>query len=267
MEGVSAEITGNTDNISFHMEGRSVLVTGATKGIGRDLALAFGKAGCRVGATGRNISELESLKKEIEGMGCECSVYQADISDTGQCRALAEYFIGIFGTVDILINNAGLSFPERLTELDCEHWDTTINVNLRAPAVITGIIARNMMTAGSGAIINVSSNAGLAGIEEHAAYCASKFGLLGLTKVMAVEFGEYGIRVNAVAPTVVLTPMGTQVWGDPAKAAPVKARIPLGRFAWPKEVTGVALFLASDAASMIHGETIVIDGGVNAKLY
>ena len=118
-----------------------------------------------------------------------------------------------------------------------------------------------------GVIVNISSNACTAGIEEHAAYCASKFGLDGLTKVMAVELGPLGIRVNAVAPTVVLTPMGDQVWGDPVKAAPVKARIPLGRFALPGEVCELVLFLASDAASMIHGETLLVDGGVHAKLY
>jgi NAD(P)-dependent dehydrogenase (short-subunit alcohol dehydrogenase family) len=116
-------------------------------------------------------------------------------------------------------------------------------------------------------VLNISSNACMAGIEEHAAYCASKFGLDGLTKVMAVELGPLGIRVNALAPTVVLTPMGDQVWGDPAKAAPVKAKIPLGRFVLPGEVCELALFLASDAAAMIHGETILIDGGVNARLY
>ena len=124
------------------------------------------------------------------------------------------------------MNNAGLSFPEKLVDLEVGHWDTTLAVNLRAPALISRVIARKMIAAGGGAIINISSNACLAGIEEHAAYCASKFGLDGLTKVMAVELGPHNIRVNAIAPTVVLTPMGAQVWGDPQKADPVKAKIP-----------------------------------------
>jgi len=262
------KITGkNSEDVSFNLNGKSAIITGATKGIGRDLCLAFAKAGCSIGATGRNKSELESLQLEIEAIGSECSIYPADLSHTADCTYMADFFLKKYPLIDILINNAGLSFPEKIIDFDYEHWDTTLNVNLKAPAVITSVVARKMIANGSGAIVNIASNAGLAGIEEHAAYCASKFGLLGLTKVMAVELGEYGIRVNAIAPTVVLTPMGTQVWGDPEKAAPVKARIPLGRFAYPSEVTGVVLFLVSDAASMIHGETIIIDGGVNAKLY
>lgn len=255
------------ETVTFNFNGKYVLVTGATKGIGRDLSLAFAASGCTVGATGRNKAELEGLKKEIETSGGKCFIYQADLSIAEECTRMAEYFIETMPSVDILINNAGLSFPELIVDLETSHWDTTLNVNLRAPALITKIVARGMIERSAGNIINISSNAGLAGIDEHAAYCASKFGLLGLTKVMATEFGKHNIRVNAIAPTVVLTPMGTQVWGDKKKAAPVLAKIPLGRFAHPNEITGVALFLASEAASMIHGETIVIDGGVNAQLY
>ena len=253
--------------LTFDFTGQSAIVTGATKGIGRDIALAFAAAGARVAATGRNGEELKSLAKEIEDLGGECLVFAADLADAGECEAMATRFCAELGVVDILVNNAGLSIPERLLDLDAAHWDTTIAVNLRAPALVTKVVARAMIAAGGGAVVNVSSNACMAGIEEHAAYCASKFGLEGLTKVMAVELGPHNVRVNAVAPTVVLTPMGNQVWGDPAKAAPLKARIPLGRFALPAEVSAVVLFLASPAAAMVHGETILIDGGVNAKLY
>jgi len=253
-------------NITFDYTGRKVLVTGATKGIGRDIALAFAKAGATVAATGRNQSELESLSAEIAAVGGTCKTWVADLADASACTKMAEAVVATLG-VDILVNNAGISFPEPIIDLDVAHWDTTLAVNLRAPALITKVVAKSMMAKGSGAIINISSNACMAGIDEHAAYCASKFGLDGLTKVMAVELGPHGIRVNAVAPTVVLTPMGTQVWGDATKADPVKAKIPLGRFLEPKEVTDVVLFLSSDAASMIHGETILIDGGVNARLY
>jgi len=252
--------------VTFDYSGRSVLVTGATKGIGRDIALAFAKAGAAVAATGRNSGELKSLAKEITSLGGRCETFVADLADAAACTAMAEAVVKAF-KIDILVNNAGISFPERITDLDVAHWDTTLAVNLRAPALITKVVAKSMMAKGRGAIVNISSNACMAGIDEHAAYCASKFGLDGLTKVMAVELGPHGIRVNAVAPTVVLTPMGTQVWGDAAKADPVKAKIPLGRFLEPKEVTDVVLFLASEAASMIHGETILIDGGVNARLY
>ena len=254
-------------NIIYDFSGKTAVITGATKGIGRDLALAFAKAGCDIGITGRNGKELEEVAGTARGLGVRCEYRKADLADASQCLETAAYFRDTFPVIDILVNNAGLSFPEMIVDLDVEHWNTTLNVNLRAPALMTKIIVGNMIKRKKGNIVNISSNACLAGIDEHAAYCASKFGLNGLTKVMAVEFGPHNIRVNCVAPTVVLTPMGTQVWGDPKKADPVKAKIPLGRFAQPEEITEAVMFLASDACGMLHGETLVIDGGVNAKLY
>jgi len=251
----------------YDFKGRTAIVTGASKGIGRDIALALARAGADLGITGRDQRELAEVAAEARRAGVRCEVRVADLASAQDCLAMAEHFAALFPAIDLLVNNAGLSFPEKLVDLEVGHWDTTLAVNLRAPALISRVIARKMIAAGGGTIVNISSNACLAGIEEHAAYCASKFGLDGLTKVMAVELGPHNIRVNAVAPTVVLTPMGTQVWGDPKKADPVKAKIPLGRFAQPREVTAAVLFLASEGAGMIHGETLIIDGGVNAKLY
>ena len=251
----------------YDFKGRTAIVTGASKGIGRDIALALARAGANLGITGRDQRELAEVAAEARRAGVRCEVRVADLASAQDCLAMAEHFAALFPAIDLLVNNAGLSFPEKLVDLEVGHWDTTLAVNLRAPALISRVIARKMIVAGGGTIVNISSNACLAGIEEHAAYCASKFGLDGLTKVMAVELGPHNIRVNAVAPTVVLTPMGTQVWGDPKKADPVKAKIPLGRFAQPREVTAAVLFLASEGAGMIHGETLIIDGGVNAKLY
>ena len=254
-------------NISYDFTGKTILVTGATKGIGRDVALTFAYAGGMICATGRNEKELGTLTDEIEAAGSKCFTYRADLANSDDCVKMAEYFAGEMPVIDILVNNAGLSFPETLVDLDIEHWNTTLNVNLRAPAIITKIIAAKMIMQGSGSIVNISSNAGIGGIEEHAAYCASKFGFHGLAKVMAIELGPHNIRVNTVAPTVVLTPMGKQVWSDPKKADPVKKQIPLGRFAWPAEVSNTVLFLASDAASMIHGDVVLVDGGADARLY
>ena len=253
--------------ITYDFSGKTAIVTGATKGIGRDLSLAFADAGCGLGITGRNEKELLEVAEYARSKGVRCEYRKADLADAEQCLETAAWFNEKFSVIDILINNAGLSFPEMIIDLDVEHWNTTLNVNLRAPVLMTKVIVQNMIKRKKGNIINISSNACLAGIEEHGAYCASKFGLNGITKVMAVEFGPYNIRVNCVAPTVVLTPMGTQVWGDAKKADPVKAKIPLGRFAEPKEITDAVMFLASDACGMIHGETLIIDGGVNAKLY
>ncbi len=200
--------------------GKTAIVTGATKGIGRDIALSFARAGCHLGITGRNEVELREVADEAGAQGVTCRTRRADLASAAECLEMAEHFAQVFPVIDILVNNAGLSFPEKLVDLDVAHWDTTLAVNLRAPALIGKVIARKMIEQGHGVIINVSSNASLGGIEEHAAYCASKFGLHGLTKVMAVELGPHHIRVNAIAPTVVLTPMGTQVWGDPKKGGP-----------------------------------------------
>lgn len=254
-------------NIIYDFSGKTAVITGASKGIGRDLALAFAKAGCDIGITGRNEKELAEVAGLAREGGVRCEYLKADLADAAQCLKTSAFFCDKYPVIDILINNAGLSFPETIVDLDVEHWNTTLNVNLRAPVLMTKIIVQGMIKRRNGNIVNISSNACLAGIEEHAAYCASKFGLNGITKVMAVEFGPHNIRVNCVAPTVVLTPMGTQVWGDPKKADPVKSKIPLGRFAQPEEITEAVMFLASDACGMIHGETLVIDGGVNAKLY
>jgi NAD(P)-dependent dehydrogenase (short-subunit alcohol dehydrogenase family) len=256
-----------TENLSFDFSGKNVLITGATKGLGRDLSLAFARAGADLAVTGRNSKALSSLQRDVEDMGRRCVSRVCDLADREQCIEMASRFCSEFKTIDILINNAGISFPETLATLEPDHWDATLNVNLRAPALISKTVAAMMAKQGGGVIINVSSNASLAGIDEHAAYCASKFGLEGLTKVMAAELGPKNIRVNSVAPAVILTPMGLEVWGDEEKAAPLKAKTPLGRFLEPEEVVRPILFLASDGAAMIHGERLVIDGGMHARLF
>ena len=250
--------------MNIDLSGKKALVTGATKGIGRETVLRLARAGCDIGATGRNGGELASLASEVEAMGRVCRIRPADLASAAETLAMAEELISMMGGIDILVNNAGTTYPELLVDLDPGHWDITLNVNLRAPALVSKAAARVMIERGGGAIVNITSQSGLLGLELHAAYCASKFGLHGLTKVMAAELGPHGIRVNAVAPTITLTPMGAKVWGDEAKAAPMKSRIPLGRFAYPKDVADAVLFLVSDAASMINGDILILDGGFTA---
>ena len=251
--------------VTFDFSGQTALVTGATKGIGRETALALARSGCAIAATGRSPDELESLKNEVVRLGQACAIYPADLADARAAVAMAEHFCSLLDPISILINNAGVSYPELLVDLEVEHWNATIDVNLRAPALVSHVVARQMVRHRAGAIVNVASMASATALPEHAAYCASKFGLHGLTKVMALELGPSGIRVNAVGPTVVLTPMGVQVWGDPAKGDPMKAKIPLGRFAEVNEAIDAILFLASDAASMISGELLLVDGGYTAQ--
>ncbi len=258
---------------TYDFAGKSALVTGASKGIGREVSLRLAAAGCRVGATARSAGELDTLKAEIGALpgggqtaaGAACRVFPCDLADAGRIDAMTAHFVDVFDRIDFLVNNAGTTYPEPFLETDAEHWDITLAVNLRAPMLVARNVARNMASHGGGSIVQISSLAGVVGIEDHAAYCASKFGLHGLAKVMALELGPLGIRVNSVAPTVVLTPMGLKVWGDPEVGDPMKAKIPLGRFVDPSDVADAVLFLLSDAAATVHGDVLMLDGGYSAR--
>ena len=250
--------------ITYDFTGMRALVTGATQGIGRRIALDLAGSGCALAVSGRNGPGLEALAEEIRQTGVGCDAIIADLRSADEALSLGREVVRDDRRCDILVNNAGINHLETLVELDPGHWDEVINVNLRAPALISSVIARHMVERGSGTIVHVASVSGVRAFREHAAYCASKFGLHGLTQVMAVELGPHGIRVNAVGPTVVLTPLGREAWGDPAKADPMKARIPLGRFATEQDVADAVLYLASDAASMVNGQMLLVDGGFTA---
>ena len=256
--------SGEIGDLKVDLSGKNALVTGATKGIGREVALSLAAAGCNVAATGRDSEELASLAREISVLGRRCETMAADLASAKETMEMAETLSGRMDPLDILVNNAGTSFPETLLDLELEHWDATLNVNLRAPALISKIVADKMVRRRQGVIINVGSASGVLALEQHAAYCASKFGLHGLTKVMALELGPYNIRVNAIAPTIVLTPMGQKVWSDPVKNKPMMDRIPIRRFAFPRDIANVVLFLVSPASSMINGEVLMVDGGYSA---
>lgn len=251
--------------IQYDFSGKTALITGASKGIGREIAFRLARSGARIAATARNKEELDSLKTEIADAGGNCELRICDLSKPEDIQTMVEFFIGLFGQIDLLVNNAGVVYPESILNTDIEHWNQTININLRAPLLVTKIAAADMAKRGEGAIVNISSNSGLVAFEEHGSYCASKHGLHGLSKVMAIELGPLGIRVNCVAPTVTLTPMGISVWGDPEKGDPMKAKIPTGRFAEPWEIADAVLFLLSDSAKMINGDVLVIDGGYTAR--
>jgi len=248
----------------FAVSGRRALVTGGSKGIGAEVARLLAEAGADIAIVGRDAAGLAETARAVRATGRSCHVIEADLASTSEIRLAAESALRHFGTVDILVYNAGISHPATILDADVEAWDATLAVNLRAPFLLAQLVVPGMIAQGHGKIVNVSSQAGVIGLEAHAAYCASKGGLNMLTKVMAIEFGPHNIQVNAVAPTVILTPMGVKVWGDPVKSAPMLAKIPLGRFGEPIEVADLVLFLASSASNLITGETILIDGGYTA---
>ncbi|MFN3331141.1 MAG: SDR family NAD(P)-dependent oxidoreductase [Caldilinea sp.] len=248
----------------FTLTGKRALVTGGSKGIGAEAAIVLAQAGADVAIAGRDREGLQATAAQIEVAGRRCVMIEADMRTTDGPLHAAQTALDAFGVVDILVNNAGIARIAPILDSSLADWEETIAVNLRAPYLLAQALAPKMIEQKRGKIINVSSQAGVVAIEGHASYAASKGGLNMLTKVMALEWGLHNIQVNAVAPTVILTPMGTQVWGDPEKAAPMLAKIPLRRFGQPVEVADLILFLASSASDLITGETILIDGGYTA---
>lgn len=248
----------------FSIPGKRALVTGGSRGIGAAIAQVLAQAGADIAIVGRDQAGLDETAALVERAGRVCHKITADLSSAEETVQAAAQALSFFGIIDILVNNAGIARIAPLTDLTLGEWEETLTVNLTAPFLLARTLAPKMIARRSGKIINISSQAGVIALDGHGVYCASKGGLNMLTKVMAAEWGAHNIQVNAVAPTVILTPMGTEVWGDPAKSAPMLAKIPLGRFGRPLEVADLTLFLASPASDLITGETILIDGGYTA---
>ena len=250
--------------LAIDLSGRIAVVTGAGKGIGRAICLELARAGADIFGVSRTPDDLDALGEEVRVLGVRFDSCVADLVSAAAAEKVARRAT-LFGPVDVLVNNAGVARTapaEDVTEAD---WDAVMNTNLKGAFFVAQAIGRGMLERGSGRIVNVSSQAGIVGLRDHAAYCASKAGMGLLTKVLAIEWGPRGVAVNAVAPTVILTPMGEQVWGDPEVGQPMLAKIPLGRFGQPIEVASVVAFLASDLAAMINGEIVAIDGGYTAQ--
>ena len=240
------------------------LITGASRGLGAEIAAVFADAGADLVITGRDAAGLEATRQVVEKKGRRCLSVEADLRTLEGPRVAGRKALEFLGTVDILVNNAGVVFVDSLLGTSLEHWEETQNVNLRAPFLVAQTVVPKMIEQRRGKVINISSLAGVLAPEGHGAYSASKAGLNLLTQTMAAEWARFNIQANAVAPTVILTAMGQQVWGDPSKGSPMKARIPSRRFGEPVEVADLVLFLASPASDFICGQVIRIDGGLSA---
>jgi L-xylulose reductase len=234
-------------------QGKTVLVTGAGKGIGRATVADLISRGASVIALSRTPSDLAELEAE-QG----CRTIAVDLADAEATRAAVRAALPF----DYLVNNAGITALESVLDTTIENFDMVMAVNCRAPLIVAQEYARDRIARGEkGAIVNVSSIASFIGFADHAAYCASKSALDGLTRVMANELGRKGIRVNGVHPVITLTPMAVKAWSDPAKSAPMLNRIPLGRFVEPPEVAFAIAYLLSDDAAMVNGVDLPVDGG------
>jgi 2-deoxy-D-gluconate 3-dehydrogenase len=254
------------DWINRHsLHGKRALVTGATKGIGFEACKVLADAGADIAAVGRDEKGLSEITKAVEAIGRRCVPIAADLATVEGPKAAAAKALAAFGTIDILVNGAGVTTIKSIIDTPIADWEWVNAVNLRAPFLLAQALAPAMIKQNMGKIINISSQSGVVALADHSAYGASKGGLNMLTKVMTIEWAKYNIQANSICPTVILTPMGEMVWGDPAKGDPMKAKIPAARFGKTVEVADLILFLASGASDMINGQDILIDGGFTAQ--
>lgn len=237
-----------TVDFDFQLDGLVAVVTGGAAGIGAAIASAFAAKGAAVA-----VVDL-----------ADDSAYQCDVSDPASVESTVAAVLADFGRIDILVNCAGIARLAPAEEISLDFWDSTIAINLKGTFLTCQTVGRHMLAAGSGVIINMASQAASVAIEGHVAYCASKFGVVGITKVLATEWAGRGVRVNSISPTVVLTELGIKAWDNPNGEA-LKKQIPSGRFAYPDEIAAAAVFLAAPASAMVNGADLLVDGGYTIR--
>jgi NAD(P)-dependent dehydrogenase (short-subunit alcohol dehydrogenase family) len=248
--------------VSGPLDGRAGVVTGAAQGIGRALAAGLGEAGARVA--------LIDLKDDVRDAAAELDAFAqvADITDAEAVTAAVDAVAEEFGRLDFLVNNAGVRLIEPIMEMSVDGWRRTLDVNLTGAFNCIRAAVPHMLRAGRGRIVNVASVAGILAFKNRAPYNVSKAGIIALTKSVAQELAEQGIACNAVAPGVIETPLTREYFTDPELAPKIKASTPLGRWGQPDDLVGPVVFLCSDAAEFVHGETLAVDGGwVSGKGY
>ncbi|MCX7982969.1 MAG: 3-oxoacyl-ACP reductase FabG [Syntrophales bacterium] len=248
-------------SVKFNFEGQVAIVTGGGRGIGKAIALGLADSGAQVVVAARTQTEIEQVAKEIEARGGKAMAVATDLTVTAQIEALVQETIKVFGRIDILVNNAARSFLRSLMDLREDGWDKVYNTNVKAVWLLSRMVAKHMMEQKYGRIINITTVGAEKAELGMAAYGSSKAALKMLTRCMAREWAPFGILVNAVGPTLTRTEFSRPLWSNPELAKHVAAAIPLGRIAEPEDIVGAVLFLASDAANFITGQTIYVDGG------
>jgi 3-oxoacyl-[acyl-carrier protein] reductase len=245
------------------LKDKVAIVTGSGQGIGREIALTFAKEGAKVVVS--DITEkIHEVVKEIEALGSQALAVKCDVSKLSDAEKMVKETVKKFGRVDILVNNAGIFPFKPFTEMSEADWDKVLNVNLKGTFNCTKAVIPYMIKQKYGKIINISSIAGtVVGFQQLTHYCASKAGIVGFTKALALELAPYGINVNAIAPGPIETP-GTQALGKEVYEQ-IKKALPIGRWGKPSEIANIALFLASEDSSLITGQCIVADGGYSLQ--
>jgi glucose 1-dehydrogenase len=248
------------------LNGLNALVTGASRGIGAAIAMAFAREGANVGVNySSNAAKAEEVATDVRSLGQRAAVFQADVGDISQSRQMIDDFVRQFGSIDILVNNAGICYLTDFLDTTTEQYDRLMNINLRGAFFCGQQAARTMIGQGCGKIINVSSINGQLAEARQCVYNVSKGGLDMLTKSMAHELIRYGVIVNAIAPGIVLTEAAQEDLADPEVAAEYLTNIPAGRFATCEDVVGAAVFLASRESDYFIGQTLTMDGGISIQ--
>jgi 2-deoxy-D-gluconate 3-dehydrogenase len=249
----------------FRLDGDVAVVTGASKGIGRDIAKALAGAGAHVAVAARSLDDLQSLVADIERTGGRALAVRLDVRDVAQVQQAMHRVRQHFGSIDVLVNNAGLGANHRAEDVTEDDWDEMMAVNLRGLFFCCQAAGRIMLEQGRGRIVNLSSQAGVVGIREHAVYSASKGGVNLLTKVLALEWSDRGVNVNAVAPTFIYTPGTAERLDQPEYLRGVLDRLPIGRVGTTTDVAAAVIYLASPAGAMVSGHVLLVDGGWTAQ--
>jgi len=250
-------------DIDFNLHGKTAVITGAANGIGKAIAIMFARKGVNTVLVDLS-DDVEQVTDTITRLGYEAVSVVADITDNSSLEYILQTSVSEFGRIDVLVNCAGVAMLEDAEKIPEAWWDKTLDINLKASFMLSQAIGIHMIQKGGGKIISLASQASVIALERHVAYCSSKAGLVAMTQVLAVEWAKYNITVNAISPTVVLTELGEKAWAGQL-GEDMKKQIPAGRFAYPEEVAACAAYLASDAADMITGANIVLDGGYTVK--
>ncbi len=241
---------------AYDLTGQVALVTGGARGIGLSIATLLAEQGARIVLIDSN----PDVAEVAAGLGAGGIGLALDVRDAAAVEAAVARSIGETGRIDILVNNVGVGLIAPAVELTTEVWDLTMSVNLRAAFLFSREVGRHMIGRGYGRIVSLASQAALVALDDHVAYSASKAGLIGMSKVLALEWGPKGVTSNTISPTVINTPMGKMTWvGE--RGDRFRAKIPVGRFGEAEEIAHAVLYLASGAAGLINGENLVIDGG------
>ncbi len=249
----------------FSLEGKTAIVTGASRGIGRAIALGFAEAGADVAVAARNESDLETVAKEIDTIGRRALPIPTDVTDRAQIERLISRTIDELGKLDILVNNAGgTKFMAPIVGLRPDGWDKSIALNLTSVFHATQLAAQAMVASGGGSIIQIASVAGVMGAQALSFYSAAKGGVRLMTQAVAKELAQSGVRVNSIAPGWIATDLNAAMRADDSLREYTQGMIPMGRFGEAEEIVGPAIFLASDAASFVTGTTLMVDGGQTA---